>query len=1284
MDYLKAATLVLAIALGSVFYYNLEFFGSDDFGGAITGAATTNLGNTRQVTLQSGAEKGCTSGSEFITGVYTVDNTYANKIDKLRCTLHGLTLPGTKSAVTPSNVAYNVVKEFKCPANYAAVSVKKTDYTKVSTINYFRCEKLPNGYSLTNEENVEVFYGNSKPLGYIALCPANKVVTGFIVTDNGNGDYTKKIMCANIDDGQTPSAPTDGTCVNGQFNLVFTSDASTTVNGNPSAILTPVSAWTASIPGASWIWSSGDRVATSDTTITLQRQFTLPSSVSNVVASVKVAADNKYACDLNGQNIGGDTGQFNYRSGDEDTYNFNSLPIGGANTFKCDVTNIGVAGSTFANNPGGLLYKVQISGSCSTSTGTTQCNDGIDNNDPEDTLADYPNDPGCSSASDNDESNAAQQCLLSLPGTNDKVSLTGTIERACNPLASEFIDGLYKSTTTDGSQNYVDGFRCSTHGLTLPNPTTTDTITLPKHWEIQAYTEYKCNANHIMVKIKPYMSGQTFNLFDSFSCIELPSGYSTANIERVTLQSQQGVSKANLCPSNKVMIGVKTVAPNNYNTNNHIGEIICANIEKPATQCSAPTAMQCGDGIDNDNDGKIDFGTATTNDPGCSSLADNDETDGSPVPPPPAPACGNGIKEGAEQCDDGNQVNTDTCSNTCTSNDAFPNDPCSFSVLNDKCGYTNCNSDIDGDGYFTDSSTSDQNGKGCDKKRGDVCSALVLNDLQGLIAPTIPSGGVISTEGIEIEAGRYFEIFPDAYTTPQPSLDWPRIVKFIGFDVGTKQITVQINNLNSEFASSSLEAPYELNIVSGGETFKAFVQANGKLTVDMDADGTITVNKKIPVPLASCSATTGNTCELLTATWLSTQEVNEGQEVQLKITATPQCNSKTVVFNVFEDDPIGDDLASINPPLAIVTNGEATSTWIVEFMEEGFGGNPEYYFQASTTGSQIKSGNINAKRSADGSICGNNQVDGTEDCFTCSRDAGCTNGEICCVDNSGNAACSTSCIKQQSDDGDNTCENSNDIPKLNKENCIANACDKKSAGCLLGEICTSGSCGCNDKPDGICPKDAACKQDPDCDIDGDGKDDATGDNCPGVANSGQEDYDIDSIGCSYDFERKGVHVNTGLGKLCGGDACDMDADNDGVCNADMISTSQSCTGEDMCHNTPSGSQVDENGCSEGQAQCLSAWDCTSVQWSECDPSTRTRTRNVGSCDSYDDVVVNNLCRCKVNPNINPECFQTLTLHTSEACEVGDLEEEEVPIFGWMNFLAAIGLLSAYYALRRRA
>jgi hypothetical protein len=39
-----------------------------------------------------------------------------------------------------------------------------------------------------------------------------------------------------------------------------------------------------------------------------------------------------------------------------------------------------------------------------------------------------------------------------------------------------------------------------------------------------------------------------------------------------------------------------------------------------------PPLKQCEDGKDNDNDGKIDFGTGASNDPGCNSKTDNDES----------------------------------------------------------------------------------------------------------------------------------------------------------------------------------------------------------------------------------------------------------------------------------------------------------------------------------------------------------------------------------------------------------------------------------------------------------------------------------------------------------------------------------------------------------------------------------------------------------------------------------------------------------------------------------
>jgi len=61
----------------------------------------------------------------------------------------------------------------------------------------------------------------------------------------------------------------------------------------------------------------------------------------------------------------------------------------------------------------------------------------------------------------------------------------------------------------------------------------------------------------------------------------------------------------------------------------------------------SPSAPQCSDGLDNDNDNLIDY----PNDPGCGSADDNDETD--------PPSCGDGSCNGSETCE--------SCSSDCGS-----------------------------------------------------------------------------------------------------------------------------------------------------------------------------------------------------------------------------------------------------------------------------------------------------------------------------------------------------------------------------------------------------------------------------------------------------------------------------------------------------------------------------------------------------------------------------------------------------------------------------------------
>lgn len=77
--------------------------------------------------------------------------------------------------------------------------------------------------------------------------------------------------------------------------------------------------------------------------------------------------------------------------------------------------------------------------------------------------------------------------------------------------------------------------------------------------------------------------------------------------------------------------------------------------------CCIPVPEVCGDNIDNDCDGVIDDGCCVPMPEICGDNIDNDcdnLIDES--------CCGNGVLDAGEVCDDGDQINTDACTNMCT------------------------------------------------------------------------------------------------------------------------------------------------------------------------------------------------------------------------------------------------------------------------------------------------------------------------------------------------------------------------------------------------------------------------------------------------------------------------------------------------------------------------------------------------------------------------------------------------------------------------------------------
>jgi hypothetical protein len=125
------------------------------------------------------------------------------------------------------------------------------------------------------------------------------------------------------------------------------------------------------------------------------------------------------------------------------------------------------------NNQGTLTVQFKVGNNV---TNTYQCSDGIDNDG--DGLIDYPNDPGCSSRTDNDEYNSTQHDLCSI----DSFSASDTrIDRGDSSRLSWNTSNCTNVSITDIGRVSSDGSqtvypnRSMTYTITASGPYNTDT-----------------------------------------------------------------------------------------------------------------------------------------------------------------------------------------------------------------------------------------------------------------------------------------------------------------------------------------------------------------------------------------------------------------------------------------------------------------------------------------------------------------------------------------------------------------------------------------------------------------------------------------------------------------------------------------------------------------------------------------------------------------------------------------------------------------------------------------
>ena len=150
--------------------------------------------------------------------------------------------------------------------------------------------------------------------------------------------------------------------------VTVVSDTNTTSGGDPAVLISPISPyWTASIPGASWIWGNVPLDTTTNQTLTFTRTFYLESAPSS--ATLSVAADDLFTATVNGTEVSSNQESDPFMA--VSTVNVAPQLVAGTNTITFAVTNLAFPkNDSPEENPAGLLYSLSAVPSCGSTSGS--------------------------------------------------------------------------------------------------------------------------------------------------------------------------------------------------------------------------------------------------------------------------------------------------------------------------------------------------------------------------------------------------------------------------------------------------------------------------------------------------------------------------------------------------------------------------------------------------------------------------------------------------------------------------------------------------------------------------------------------------------------------------------------------------------------------------------------------------------------------------------------------------------------------------------------------------
>ncbi|MDO8728417.1 MAG: ice-binding family protein [bacterium] len=150
-----------------------------------------------------------------------------------------------------------------------------------------------------------------------------------------------------------PPPPPPCECTN-QVIETMVSDLTTTVVGDSPAVIAVHPAWTASIPGSTWIWKSG--ATANNEVVAFEKNFTVVGTVLS--AQLDIATDNSYEVFIDGVPVAGNVNDVNFTLATQDIYNLTANVTPGNHTLRIEVKNVGTY--SVGSNPAGLLYKFEV------------------------------------------------------------------------------------------------------------------------------------------------------------------------------------------------------------------------------------------------------------------------------------------------------------------------------------------------------------------------------------------------------------------------------------------------------------------------------------------------------------------------------------------------------------------------------------------------------------------------------------------------------------------------------------------------------------------------------------------------------------------------------------------------------------------------------------------------------------------------------------------------------------------------------------------------------------